>query len=333
MNFQHLQKIENYQKYLDRAIHAGKKSIERARRKVSKMRGTEAQMKQQQYFAIELITEIQKNLAGMLSSIYLKFPNLEALPLFYNELAKVTIRYNLTKQALGTVKWAEKQCREVSWKVIIAMKKAHSVGDIQKQKKAYFGRICSIMKQIQKHLEIIEESRIILKSWPDIKTDIRTIVIAGFPNVGKSSLLKALTGAKPEIKPYAFTTKSLNVGYMEIEPRVYQIIDTPGTFNRNLEEMNNVEKQAYFVLQHLAEKIVYVFDPSESCGYEVEQQLQLLKRLEKSFNKEVIIVINKVDLDTTKLHKIQKEYPTFIALSVKNKQGIEELKKRINAVR
>src|SRR3989338_4799134 len=114
MNFQYMQKIENYQKYLDRAISAGKKRVEIARGKVPKMKGNEPRMKQRQYFEIELITEVQDNLAEMLSKIYLKFPNLEELSPFYHELARVTIRYNLTKQALGSVKWAEKQCREVS---------------------------------------------------------------------------------------------------------------------------------------------------------------------------------------------------------------------------
>jgi len=329
MNFQYLQKIEEYQKYLDRAISAGKKRVERAREKVPKMKGSEPRMKQRQYFEIELIEEVQENLAEMLSKIYLKFPNLEELSPFYHELARITIRYNLTKQALGSVKWAEKQCREVSWKVVIAIKKARSIDEIEKQKRAYFGRICSVMKQIQKHLDIIEESRRVLKSWPDIKEDVRTIAIAGYPNVGKSSLLQALTQSNPDIQAYAFTTKSLNVGYLEIEPRVYQIIDTPGTFNREIEKMNNIEKQAYVVLKHAAEKILYVFDPSESCGYEVESQLQLLKRIEKNFNKEIIVIINKVDLDTTKLSKIKKEYQNAIEISVKTKQGIEEVKKII----
>ncbi|MEK6867269.1 MAG: GTPase, partial [Nanoarchaeota archaeon] len=253
----------------------------------------------------------------------------EELSPFYNELARVTIRYNLTKQALGSVKWAEKQCREVSWKVVIAIKRARSMDEIEKQKKAYFGRICSVMKQIQKHLVIIEESRRVLKSWPDVKEGVRTIAIAGYPNVGKSSLLKALTQTNPEIKAYAFTTKSLNIGYLEIEPRIYQIIDTPGTFDREIEKMNNVEKQAYVVMKHAAEKILYMFDPSESCGYEVESQLQLLKRIEKNFNKEITVIVNKVDLDTTKLSKIKKEYPHAIEISVKTRKGIEEVKNTI----
>ena len=77
MNFQHMQKIEAADTYLDRAIHAAKKRVSMARERVPRMREKDARRKQVQYFEIELITEVQDNLAGMLSKIYLKFPNLE----------------------------------------------------------------------------------------------------------------------------------------------------------------------------------------------------------------------------------------------------------------
>ncbi|MBI5002329.1 50S ribosome-binding GTPase [Candidatus Woesearchaeota archaeon] len=329
MNFQYMQKIESADTYLDRAIHAAKKRVSMARERVPRMREKDARRKQVQYFEIELITEVQDNLAGMLSKIYLKFPNLEELDPFYNALARITIRYNLTKQALGSVNWAEKQCRETSWKVVIGIKKTWTLEEIQKLKNAYFGRIGSVMRQIQKHLEIIEESRKIMKTWPDIKPDVRTIAISGYPNVGKSSILKALTQTQPNIQAYAFTTKSLNIGYFDVEPRTYQVIDTPGAFDRELDKMNNIEKQAMIVLKQLAQRVVYVFDPSESCGYEVEAQIELLKRIQKMTDKEIIIVANKMDLESGNIEKIKKLFPTVREICAKEGKGIEALKKSI----
>src|SRR3989338_4661337 len=89
----------------------------------------------------------------------------------------------------------------------------------------------------------------IMGNFPSIKENIFTVAIAGFPNVGKSTLLNKLTGAHAEIANYAFTTRSLNLGYMfEDGKRIVQVIDTPGTLNRH-EKMNYIEIQAELAMQ------------------------------------------------------------------------------------
>ncbi|MFA6888160.1 MAG: GTPase [Candidatus Woesearchaeota archaeon] len=330
MNFQNLSKVENYQAYLNMAFKSGKLRLRKLLVDKPKLKkDKDAKRKHTQYMEIEQIRDVQGVLCGHLRAIHEKFPGLDSLPPFYNQLAHVTIRYQTTKQALGSMNWAEKQCKEIAHLTITAIKKARTLEDVQKKKGAFYGRISSVMKQMQKHLAVIDETRQIMKTWPDIKTEIRTITIAGYPNVGKSSILKALTSAQPEIKAYAFTTKKLNIGYCEREPRVYQLIDTPGTFDRDIEEMNNIEKQALLVVKLLAEKIIYVFDPSESCGYEVELQMSLLKRIEAKFDKPIIVVANKLDLDKTKFDLIKKEYPHLIEVSVKEGKGIEQIRKAL----
>ncbi len=52
-------------------------------------------------------------------------------------------------------------------------------------------------------------------------------VILGPPNSGKSSLLAALTNAKPEIAPYPFTTMLPTPGMLEFEDIQFQLVDTP----------------------------------------------------------------------------------------------------------
>lgn len=311
MNFQHLPKIERYQTYLDIAFKNAKKK----------------------YIEIERIKEATKILCNQLKKIYEKFPRLEELPEFYNYLARITIRYEETRHALGAIKWADKQCMEIGKKYALEMKRAGSKQELLKKKKEFYGRISSIIKQVKEKFTIIDESRKIMKTWPDIKTGMRTIAIAGYPNVGKSSLLKALTGANPEIKEYAFTTKSLNLGYLEIEPRTYQIIDTPGTFERDISEMNKIEKQAYLVIEYLAEKIIYVFDPTETCGYETEKQILLMERLKNLFKKEFIPVCNKSDLQEgmPEEYEEMKKIQDILFISAKTNKDIDELKKRIAA--
>lgn len=331
MNFQTLQKIESYEHYLNVAFNRAKKCIEKLRQEKPKLRGAEAWQKHGQYMEIERIKEGTRNLCGQLSAIESHFPQLDDLPAFYNALAKITLRYEETKKALAAIKWAVQQCTTISKEAIRDAKRAYTAEQLQKCRKHFYGRISSVLRQIKTSFTIIEETRKEMVLWPDIKTEICTIAIAGYPNVGKSSILKALTGAKPEIKPYPFTTKRLNIGYMEIEPRIYQVIDTPGTFDRDVAEMNSIEKQAFLVLEHLAEKIIYVFDASESCGYPIEKQINLLKRIEQQFNKEIIIVCSKMDMEYAreKSEAITHVYRTMLPFSVKEKESIEALKQRL----
>ncbi len=331
MNFQRLQKIEAYEQYLDIAFSRAKKRIEKLRQEKPKLRTADAHFKHAQYLEIERITEVTRFLSQELTAIQERFPQLDDLPEFYTALARITLRYDETKKALAAVCWAAQQCKTISKDAIRDAKRAHDISQLQKRRKHFYGRTSSILKQIRTSFAVIEEARKEMVLWPDIKTDICTIAIAGYPNVGKSSLLKSLTSAKPEIKPYPFTTKRLNLGYLEIEPRVYQVIDTPGAFDRDLAEMNPIEKQALLVIQHLAEKIIYVFDPSESCGYPIEKQINLLKRIQRQFDKEIIIVCSKMDMKYAeeKIAAIKHLYEAVLPLSASNKESIEAVKQRI----
>lgn len=55
----------------------------------------------------------------------------------------------------------------------------------------------------------------------------RTLIMCGFPNVGKSSFLNSVTRADVEVQPYAFTTKSLFVGHMDYKVRFYLLSHFP----------------------------------------------------------------------------------------------------------
>jgi ribosome-interacting GTPase 1 len=53
------------------------------------------------------------------------------------------------------------------------------------------------------------------------------VILLGGPNAGKSSLLKAVTRATPEIAPYPFTTREPQLGMMPWEDVSVQLVDTP----------------------------------------------------------------------------------------------------------
>jgi nucleolar GTP-binding protein len=274
---------------------------------------------------IKKTESFSKTLNSTLERYVKKFPSIENLPLFYQELIDIKISVDKLKKALGAVDWARKTCQLIYAKQSKSLKKNQKINFLIKKQQEIYGRISSVVKQIDKELILLIEAQKIMKKFPDIK-DIPTVVIAGYPNVGKSSLLKCLSSAKPKIAQYPFTTKEIHVGHMlrkqkHITQR-FQIIDTPGLFDRPFSKRNIIEKQAVAALSHLADVIIFVIDPTETCGYTINDQNHLLANVKKMFmNSSIIIIENKADLKKT-----DSEY---LKVSCNNCEGIGHLVEKI----
>ncbi len=265
------------------------------------------------------------DLTSKLESYVKNFPSIDKLPLFYQEIIDIKIDSNKLKKSLGAIDWARKTTLMVYSTQSSSLTKSGNVDFLKQKQKEIYGRVSSIVKQINKNLVFLSNAQKILRTFPDIE-DIPTVVIAGYPNVGKSSLIRQLTKAKPEIAQYPFTTKQIYVGHMEktvhYEKKKYQIIDTPGLLDRPLSERNNIEKQAISALRHLADLIVFVFDPSGTSGYQMNEQMLMLDDIKKLFSDvPFILVENKLDVKNTGSAN-QK-------ISCITGEGIEELRQKI----
>lgn len=265
------------------------------------------------------------DLLSHLESYVKNFPSLDRLPLFYQEIIDIKIDTNKLKKSLGAVDWARKTVEMVYKTQSSSLTKSGNVEFLKQKQKEIYGRVSSIVKQVDKNLVFLANAQKILRTFPDIE-DVPTVVIAGYPNVGKSSLIRQLSAAKPEVAQYPFTTKQIFVGHMEkkvrYEKKRYQIIDTPGLLDRPLSERNNIERQAIAALRHLADLIVFIFDPSETSGYQMGEQELMLENIQKLFNDvPFLIVENKVDIkDTGSANR---------KISCTTGAGIEELRKEI----
>ena len=157
--------------------------------------------------------------------------------------------------------------------------------------------MATICRRLKDPLVYLEQVRQHLGRLPSIDPNTRTLLICGYPNVGKSSFLRSVTRADVDVQPYAFTTKSLFVGHFDYKYLRFQAIDTPGILDHPLEEMNTIEMQSITAIAHLRSAILYFMDLSEQCGYSVQAQIQLFKSIKPLFaNKLVFVIINKIDI-------------------------------------
>lgn len=178
-------------------------------------------------------------------------------------------------------------------------------GEVVEAFKSGIGRLLSIYRRNNNLITAIKESIIEISKLPDITGDL-VVIIAGMPQVGKSTLLKKLTRANPEISPFPFTTKTIMAGHIEVEPYgKVTLIDTPGLLDRPLDKKNLIEYKAVLALKHLADMTIYLFDVNPQSYYSFVQQLNVYKDIyELLGEKEIIIAINKIDI--TPLEYIEK---------------------------
>lgn len=223
-------------------------------------------------------------------------PHIEELPMFYQDYIDVAVGVDQLKKSLGALNWANGVLEKLQNQYTFKIRRSPPENAAQIRKSA-FGRISSVVKRISDELEFLNYAKQKLRNIPTVDTEATTVVIAGFPNVGKSTLLRQITNAEPEVADYPFTTKGIQIGHFERRWQKYQIIDTPGLLDRPVQEMNQIELNAMVALEHLADLILFIFDPSQTSGFPVENQVNLYWGIKKIFrNTPVQSIFNKMDL-------------------------------------
>lgn len=246
------------------------------------------------------------------------FPSIESLSPFYSELIDATIGTGKLKKSLGAMDWCRGQVAKVSRAAVKDIASQDSTARIDEIRRGAYGRISSLVKQVDGELKFLASARNAIKKFPTINHEAPTMVIGGAPNVGKSQLVRRISTGKPRVAVYPFTTQEISVGIFEREYVRYQVIDTPGLLDRPLNERNAIELRAVLALRHLADIIVFVIDPTETCGYTMEQQANLLSSLRAEFKDTPFIEVeNKSDLMISESSRLK--------LSAASGAGVEEV--------
>ncbi len=238
-------------------------------------------------------------LVSKLRGIVKRFPDLDAIHPFYRELADVLVGVDELKKALGALNKAAIIIRRLQRVFLARLGRAATVSEAGRLRREAYGRMASVVRRIAGHLELLREAARQLAKLPSIDPEEPTVVVAGYTNVGKSSFVRAVSSAKPDVASYPFTTKSIVVGHRETPYGRIQIIDTPGLLDRPLSKRNRIELQAILALKHLARVMIFMVDPTNNCGFPLESQIRLYEEVRASFPEVPMIkVINKADIAT-----------------------------------
>ncbi|CAG8505733.1 4427_t:CDS:2 [Diversispora eburnea] len=248
-------------------------------------------------FYMRKVKFTQESFDEKLKSILDDFPKLDDIHPFYSDLMNVLYDRDHYKLALGQINTARHLIDQVGKEYVRLLKFGDSLYRCKMLKKAALGRMATILKRQKDSLLYLEQVRQHLARLPSIDPNTRTLLVCGYPNVGKSSFMNKITRADVDVQPYAFTTKSLFVGHMDYKYLRWQVIDTPGVLDHPLEQMNTIEMQSVTALAHLRACIMFFIDLSEQCGYSVVDQIKLYHNIKPLFvNKPTFIVINKIDI-------------------------------------
>ena len=160
------------------------------------------------------------------------------------------------------------------------------------------------------------------------RTATPTIARAGYTNVGKSTLLNALTGAEVSAANRLFETLDPTTRGFDHEGRRYLVTDTVGFIRRLPHDL--VEGFAATLEETLvADMVLHVVDasaPDEEQERQVEAVEDVLHEIGAG-ELPVSLVLNKVDLvDPLARRRLGNRFPTAVQVSAVTGEGLDELK-------
>ena len=170
--------------------------------------------------------------------------------------------------------------------------------------------------------------------------ELRTIAdaaLVGYPNAGKSTLLRKISAARPKVAPYPFTTLHPIIGVVDFsEYRRGTIADIPGL----IEGAHRGLGLGHEFLRHITRcrALLFVLDIAGSEGRNPVEDLQQLRREIDLYDpllskRPWFVIANKMDLPNAdeNLKTLRKRFPKIdiVAVSAAKNEGIDALKQQL----
>jgi GTPase len=163
------------------------------------------------------------------------------------------------------------------------------------------------------------------------KSETPTIALAGYTNVGKSTLLNALTGAEASVDDRLFETVDPKTRSFEYEGKRYLVTDTVGFIRRLPTQL--VEGFSSTLEETLvADLVLHVADASLS-DERLQETIDAVETVLAEIGADEVpveLVLNKVDrMDPLARRRLANRFPGAPQISAQTGEGIEELRERI----
>jgi len=161
-----------------------------------------------------------------------------------------------------------------------------------------------------------------------------TVALAGYTNVGKSTLLNALTGAEVSVENRLFETLDPTTRGFEHDGKRYLVTDTVGFIRRLPTQL--VEGFASTLEETLvADLVLHVVDASEPDA-RLEEMIDAVDAVLHEIGADdvpVELVLNKIDwVDPLARRRLSNRFPGALQISAVTGEGVEELRERIAAL-
>jgi len=179
------------------------------------------------------------------------------------------------------------------------------------------------LKELQRQRDVRRKER--------RRTETPTVALAGYTNVGKSTLLNALTDATVSVRDRLFETLDPTTRAFEYDGRRYLVTDTVGFVRRLPHQL--VEGFAATLEETLvADLVLHVVDASAPQAKLVEQIAAVNAVLHEIGADElpVDLVLNKVDaIDDEQRRRLANRYPDALQVSALTGEGLDALRERV----
>ncbi|MCA9459405.1 MAG: 50S ribosome-binding GTPase [Nanoarchaeota archaeon] len=310
-------KVENSKYYIDRIMNDMQNFANNQRNEIQqrfeKSIGTkkkdpkQVSIDKRKDLELEKIRFLNQQTALHIKKLSKTFPDFRKIDDIYIKLINTSqTPVKKIQDALARLLWISNTIDELAQNSEFKIKKARTSETIGFILKKYMGRVNSYYRKNKEFYQILDDARKYMNQLPNFK-NLYTISIAGFPNVGKSTLMKKITNSDVEIQNYPFTTKGLMFGYInKNNEKIIQLIDTPGLLGR--EKNNAIEERAQIIITQYCSEIIFVIDFTQSCGFEIESQIKLLKKTQNQTDKPIIIYLSKTDIFNEEDEELKKEY-------------------------
>ncbi len=276
---------------------------------------------------IAKLKKVEQILTKRLEAVVKSFPSFDTIHPFYYSLADTVVKIDDIRQALASVTSSVRVIKNIIQDANRQLRRAKTPLEARRLRTAAYGRISSVINRLESRLNITQQAAKEYRRFPSINLELPVIAVAGFPNVGKSSLVASLSSATPKIAEYPFTTKKISVGHVSLDSNEGQILDLPGLLDRPMQERNPIEMRAVAAIKYLADAIIFLIDPTLVCGYELSSQIALFREITSTFpNSQIFPILNKGDIASkneisTAQNAMQEEVPVISTLTG---EGIEQ---------